>query len=270
MTEFVLISPNGITEMKTDPFLSRSGVGIRLIHLSKQFGPSKRIFSELNLSIEPGEFVSVVGASGCGKSTLLRLLAGLEKADSGAIEFYPAPRPAFVFQEPQLLPWRTVESNVRLPLELGKGLQTNSDEKVTRALQSVGLERERKLFPSQLSGGMKMRVSLARALVSEPTLLLLDEPFAALDELSRVQLEEELRTLWKHKGMTIVLVTHSFSEAVFLSNRVLILDARKQSVGDTLNLDFGDRDESFRQKSAFVDAVHACRKKFEALQKGAA
>jgi NitT/TauT family transport system ATP-binding protein len=244
----------------------RAGVSIRLEGVSKRFASGRELFSKLDLSVESGEFLSVIGASGCGKSTLLRILSGLETIESGSISIEPAAEVAFVFQEPHLLPWRTVRENVLLPLELMKLPENEQEERLSGALESVGMAQEKGLYPSQLSGGMKMRVSLARALCTSPSLLLLDEPFAALDELSRVQLEEELRSLWIRRGMTVVLVTHSFTEAVFLSDRIVVLDSQKGGVGDSMAIRLGDRDEALRAKPEFSAAVSDCRTRFERAQ----
>jgi NitT/TauT family transport system ATP-binding protein len=244
-----------------------SGSDVALHRVSKHFG-DRAVFHSLDLEISAGEFVSLVGPSGCGKSTLLRLIAGLELPSGGEIAVHPVPRAAFVFQEAHLLPWRTVEQNVALPLELGKTPAAERNGRVARALEQVGMGREGALYPSQLSGGMKMRVSLARALVTAPTLLLLDEPFAALDELSRVQLEEELRSWWKTSGVTIVFVTHSFSEAVFLSERVVLLSTVRRGIGAIMQVGLGERNEALRVSSEFSRTVHECRTRFESIVKG--
>ncbi len=184
---------------------------------------------DVSLRIAPGEFVSLVGPSGCGKSTLLRLLAGLIAPSAGRVQLGQGeapPRVAFVFQDPTLLPWRTVYENVRLPLEIQR-TQADQAERIAATLELVGLAREdHGKFPRQLSGGMRMRVSLARAMVTQPDVLLLDEPFAALDDLLRQQLNEELLKLWPQQRWTAVFVTHNVSEAVFLSQRVIVMSPR--------------------------------------------
>jgi len=194
--------------------------------------------ADVDLSVAKGEFVSIVGPSGCGKSTLLRLVAGLRTATSGQLTVdgdepgRSQTRAAFVFQEPNLLPWRTVAGNVRLPLELDRtseasnnaSSKADSQALVERTIQLVGLSPEDAAKrPSELSGGMRMRVSLARALVTDPDIMLLDEPFAALDDILRQQLNEELQRLWWSKRWTGLFVTHNVSEAVFLSQRVLVM-----------------------------------------------
>jgi len=202
--------------------------------LCRTFGDGRSGLSHIDLTVRTGEFVSIVGPSGCGKSTLLRLIAGLLEPSAGSLTIGgSAPsgsslRSAFVFQEPNLLPWRTVTGNVRLPLELHPGLR-GSDRKTATAsvhdtLRLVGLHAgDFSKRPRQLSGGMRMRVSLARALVTGPSVLLLDEPFAALDDILRQQLNEELQRIWCRQNWTALFVTHNVSEAVFLSQRVLVM-----------------------------------------------
>ncbi|WP_415061183.1 ABC transporter ATP-binding protein [Bdellovibrio sp.] len=205
----------------------KEALGIRIQNLSKSF-PKRDVIQGLNLNIEPGSFVSIVGPSGCGKSTLLRLIAGLESSTQGELHL-SSQAPAsfsFVFQEPNLLAWRTVYENVALPFELIENLRQVSDEKHTRimdCLRKVKLAESASLFPHELSGGMKMRVSLARALVSSPRLLLMDEPFAALDENTRFEMQNQLHQLWQSERMTILFVTHSLFESTYLSERILML-----------------------------------------------
>lgn len=192
---------------------------------SVSFETGVKPFEHLDLAVRAGEFLSLLGPSGCGKSTLLRLVAGLQMPSTGQIHFHSHDlRRAFVFQEAHLLPWRTVLENVCLPLEF-QGSEM-LQEKARECLARVGLSGVEHFFPHQLSGGMKMRVSLARALMTDPTLLLLDEPFAALDEMSRQKLDEDLRSLWLEKRMTVLFVTHNVSEAAFLSTRTVILSQR--------------------------------------------
>ena len=209
---------------------------------------------EVNLDIATGEFVTIVGPSGCGKSTLLRIIAGListqgsvEKPDKGA----------FVFQDAALLPWRTVQKNAELLMELEDGF--SKQERVTRvssALQQVGLSGFEKSYPHQLSGGMKMRLSLARALVLRPEYLLLDEPLSAVDELTRELLQEEIHTLWKKENFTAILVTHNVSEAVFLSNKVVVMSPRPGKITHIVNIPFTKRDQTLRSKSQFTKLVN--------------
>ena len=209
---------------------------------------------EVNLDIATGEFVTIVGPSGCGKSTLLRIIAGListqgsvKKPDKGA----------FVFQDAALLPWRTVHKNAELLMELEDGF--SKQERVSRvssALHQVGLSGFEKSYPHQLSGGMKMRLSLARALVLRPDYLLLDEPLSAVDELTRELLQEEIHALWKKENFTAILVTHNVSEAVFLSNSVVVMSPRPGKVTHVVNVPFKKRDQMLRSKAQFSKLVN--------------
>ena len=202
------------------------GVAVRLQAVSRIFD-GHTVIGGMTIEIAPGEFLAMLGPSGCGKSTLLRMIARLAAPDSGSIAFDPPEfQTAYVFQDAHLLPWRTVLDNAALPLEL-MGVETSERHARARAiLDQVGLHEAVLRYPAQLSGGMRMRVSLARALVTEPRLLLLDEPFAALDEITRFQLEVQLRELWHKRGMTVIFVTHSISEAAFLANRAVVLTRR--------------------------------------------
>jgi NitT/TauT family transport system ATP-binding protein len=181
----------------------------------------------MNLAIDAGEFLAILGPSGCGKSTLLRMIAKLDQPDGGRIvaetEEY---RTGFVFQDAHLLPWRNVLDNAALPLELQHAAREERHGAARNTLEQVGLREAEPLYPAELSGGMRMRVSLARALVTGPKLLLLDEPFAALDEITRFHLEVQLRELWQQRGMTVIFVTHSISEAAFVANRAVVLARR--------------------------------------------
>ena len=212
-----------------------STVVLHGVHHEFQGETRTRVIDSLDLRVEAGSFVALVGPSGCGKSTLLRLIAGLERPSAGTVSVVAdsatkreraGKRIAFVFQDAQLLPWRTVLDNVALPLEL-QGVAREKARLCARApLRDVELDDVIDRFPDQLSGGMRIRVSIARALVTDPDLLLLDEPFAALDELTRQRLDERLRALWVRRRMTVLFVTHSLSEALFLSERVLVLSQR--------------------------------------------
>lgn len=194
---------------------------IEIRNLSIRFD-SKSVLENINLKVAPGEFVVILGTSGGGKSTLLKAVAHLLPLDSGEIVFSIAnPTLGFVFQDANLLPWRNVEENLKLPFEIrGQAIQ-NVDEELDR----VGLRASKKAYPHELSGGMKMRVSLARALVERPQILLFDEPLSALDETTRFALQEELRRLCQQLKVTVIFVTHSISEAVFMADRILILRA---------------------------------------------
>lgn len=189
--------------------------------------PDRAAIGPLNLAITPGEIVAVVGASGAGKSTTLRLLAGLESPSGGQVVTAGPGRTAFVFQSPTLMPWADAQTNVALPLELAGTPKDEARDRAAVALASVGLGERLNARPRQLSGGMAMRASLARALVTQPDLLLLDEPFAALDSVTRRHLIEDLHTLWAGRTPrpAIVFVTHDIEEAVYLAERTIVLDA---------------------------------------------
>ncbi|MDP9039629.1 MAG: ABC transporter ATP-binding protein [Acidobacteriota bacterium] len=202
---------------------------IQLDRVTKRFGEVPAVLEDVSITVAPGEFVSILGPSGCGKSTLLRLVAGLSPISSGTI-LIDGMTPAnaretvsFIFQDPTLLPWRTVRGNVALGPELEGMARERRTERVAEMLSLVGLSHVAKRYPRELSGGMKMRVSIARALVNSPRVLLLDEPFAALDEITRDRMNEELLRLRGEHGWTVLFVTHSVAEAVFLSDRIVLL-----------------------------------------------
>lgn len=204
--------------------LTLQGVG-------RRFPGGVEALRDVSLRIEAGDFVALLGSSGCGKSTLLRLIAGLDKPDSGSLEWdaghAPAPGEAgFVFQDATLLPWAAAEDNVYLPLRLRGMPRARGMPSVRDALAHVGLAGFERARPRELSGGMRMRVSIARALVTRPRLLLMDEPFAALDEFTRHKLQSDLLALWKELGCTVVFVTHSIYEACFLACRIVLMTPR--------------------------------------------
>lgn len=219
------------------------------------------MLKELSFDIASGEFIAIVGPSGCGKSTLLRLLAGLDQPTTGSIEFNGEARGrnrvACVFQEHALLPWRTVTSNIALPLELEGTARDERRRRVSECFSLVGLAPfDASKRPRQLSGGMRMRVSLARALVTRPQLLLLDEPFAALDDLLRQRLNEDVHRLWREQRWTAVLVTHNIAEAVFLANRVLVMAPHPRRLVADLRVPFGDhRGFELRSSLEFAQVV---------------
>jgi NitT/TauT family transport system ATP-binding protein len=232
--------------------------------VAKRFSPSAPpVLEGISLDIARGEFVSIIGPSGCGKSTLLKLVAGLSPCTRGEIAvngMTPAKARAlvsFVFQDATLLPWRTVENNVALALELEHRPQLEIKETVARLLDLVNLSKVGKSYPRQLSGGMKMRVSIARALTTKPRLLLMDEPFAALDEITRDRMNEELLRLREEQNWTVLFVTHSVAEAVFLSSRVIILAPHPGRVAHSIdiNLPF-PRTAEVRESDAFDDLVN--------------
>jgi NitT/TauT family transport system ATP-binding protein len=211
--------------------------------VTKRFGDGPLVLDRINLAAQPGDFISVIGPSGCGKSTLLRLIAGLSPVSGGELTVAgrtpeeAAAELAFVFQEPTLLPWLTVEKNVELPQKLRGIAATNRAETRRRVLELVRLGEKARAYPRQLSGGQKMRVSIARALSIAPKILLLDEPFGALDEMTREHLNEELLAIRQQQEWTAFFVTHSVSEAVFLSRRILIMAANPGRIHTEVNVD---------------------------------
>ena len=230
---------------------------VRLDRVSKSFSNGTLALDGLDLVVRPGEFISLLGPSGCGKSTALRLVAGLTAPSAGSVSWAGGGQAAtnlgFVFQEPTLMPWRTVEANVRLPLQVGGMARGDAAPLVADALAQVGLAGFERSYPRQLSGGMKMRVSIARALVTRPTLLLLDEPFAALDEITRAKLNDDLLGLWAAEGLTILFVTHSVYESVYLSSRIVVMAARPgRVVADIATHAPAARGEEYRTTDSYV------------------
>ena len=201
---------------------------------SKVYDNGTRALAPVDLTVGRGEFVVVLGPSGCGKTTLLRMVAGLLAPSQGTLRWWGAPAPpdddahrlAMVFQSPTLMPWARVHANVRLPLDLAHVARAEADERAADALAGVGLAAAQARFPRELSGGMQMRVSIARALAVRPALLLMDEPFAALDEFTRHRLDDELLALWRERALTTLFVTHGIQEAVYLATRVIVMAAQ--------------------------------------------
>ena len=207
----------------------------------------------LDLAVREGEFLSLLGPSGCGKSTVLRLIAGLGEVSSGTIEWSSTQHEiGFVFQDPTLMPWATVFNNIHLPLRVRGISRADARPRIERAMEQVGLAGFGNAYPRELSGGMRMRVSIARALVAEPKVLLMDEPFAALDEITRFKLNDDLLALWASQRWTVVFVTHSVFESVYLSTRVLVMSARPGRVSSEVALD-AKRDPSFRTSAAYAE-----------------
>ena len=237
---------------------------IEVLSAEQVYPNGTRALTPVSLTIEKGEFVTLLGPSGCGKSTLLKMIAGLLEPSDGRILLSRQPvqeanaeHPlSFVFQEATLMPWATVEANVRLPLDLAGVPKSESTPRVMEALQLVGLSKFAQQRPRELSGGMQMRVSIARGLVTQPQLLLMDEPFGALDEITRNRLDADLLKLWQQQGLTVVFVTHSITEAVFLSSRVVMMAARPGRVVEDLRIDAPyPRMDAFRTSPEFNEMV---------------
>jgi len=237
--------------------------------VGKTFPNGVRALGGLDLEIRSGEFVALLGPSGCGKSTTLRVIAGLSEPTYGAVEWPAAAMPqdkgriGFVFQEPTLMPWASVFDNVALPLALERPAPARTAVRVEAALERVGLAAVGHAYPRELSGGMRMRVSIARALVTEPQLLLMDEPFAALDEITRFKLNDDLLRMWQALRMTVVFVTHSVFESVYLSGRVVVMAARPGRVFTELAIEAPQpRDQNYRTSPEYAAN---CRRASEAL-----
>jgi NitT/TauT family transport system ATP-binding protein len=256
-----------------DPALSETefgSVAVRLRGATKVYDNGVTALGPLDLDVARGEFVSLLGPSGCGKSTALRLIAGLTAANSGTVSVSHRAGQAdrrhsigFVFQEPTLMPWASVRENVRLPLKLSHAPAGEADARVREALVQVGLTEFADAYPRELSGGMKMRVSLARALVTDPDVLLMDEPFAALDEITRFRLNNDLLELWRNLKKTVVFVTHSVFESVYLSQRVIVMTSRPGRISSEFRIDTPEpRVEDFRMSTGYAGY---CREVSKAL-----
>jgi sulfonate transport system ATP-binding protein len=219
--------------------------GVDIAHISKSFavnGASFEALWDFSLLVEPGEFVSLVGPSGCGKSTLLRLIAGLDYPDSGLVQigdqpvYGPGLDRGIVFQDHRLFPWLSVESNIRLSLRRSPLSEVQKDRIVRDLIELVGLSGFERAHPHQLSGGMSQRAAIARALAPRPGILLLDEPFGALDSLTRTRLQNEFLRIWEHEGITMLMVTHDVEEAVFLSDRIVVIEPRPGRIRRVLDV----------------------------------
>ena len=238
--------------------------------VTKVYDTGVSALGPLDLDVKRGEFVSLLGPSGCGKSTALQLIAGLSTPSSGTVsvshrdsELRAGHSIGFVFQEPTLMPWASVRDNVRLPLKLAHEPAAEADQRVGKALAQVGLSEFADAYPRELSGGMKMRVSLARALVTDPDILLMDEPFAALDEITRFRLNNDLLTLWRDLHKTVIFVTHSVFESVYLSQRVLVMTSRPGHLSAEFRIDTPEpRVEDFRMSAGYAEY---CREVSKAL-----
>jgi NitT/TauT family transport system ATP-binding protein len=237
-----------------------AGLAVSLRGVTKVYDSGVVAVGPLDFDVGKGEFVSLLGPSGCGKSTALRLIAGLGAPTSGTVG---VSRPSdaartghsigFVFQEPTLMPWTSVRENVRLPLKLAHAPTDEANARIGEALKQVGLSEFADAFPRELSGGMKMRVSLARALVTDPDILLMDEPFAALDEITRFRLNNDLLSLWRNLRKTVIFVTHSVFESVYLSQRVIVMTSRPGRLGAEFRIDAPEpRGEEFRTSADYA------------------
>jgi NitT/TauT family transport system ATP-binding protein len=252
-----------------------AGLSVSLRGVTKIFDNGVAALGPLDLKVRKGEFIALVGPSGCGKSTALRIIAGLSAPTSGEVRLsyhgeegrpghgFSGQAIGFVFQEPTLMPWTSVRENVRLPLRLAHVPAAQADARIDEALQRVGLSAFAKSYTRELSGGMKMRVSLARALVTDPDILLMDEPFAALDEITRFRLNNDLLALWRNLRKTVIFVTHSVFESVYLSQRVVVMTSRPGRIAAEIHVaTMEPRGEEFRTSAAYADY---CRKVSAAL-----
>ncbi|HEY0758797.1 MAG TPA: ABC transporter ATP-binding protein [Acidisarcina sp.] len=241
--------------------------------VTKRYGERMAVLADVDFSVSKGEFVSVIGPSGCGKSTLLKLVSGLTPPSAGTVAVDGSEPAAargivsYIFQDPTLLPWRTVQQNVALGLELEGISRSDREQRVQSMLTLVGLSDVVQAFPRQLSGGMKMRVSIARALVSRPRILLMDEPFAALDEMTRDRLNEELLRLREEGQWTVIFVTHAVTEAVFLSSRILILAPHPGRIAHDIQVDLPyPRNAATRGSAALEERIAAVSKALRGVQ----
>lgn len=252
--------------------LAEAPVQIEMTDVTKRFGNAVTAVRDMSLQIREGEFVSFLGPSGCGKSTALKMISGLLSVSAGAITVngHPAGQSidgndvGYVFQEATLMPWATVADNVYLPLKLHGVSRKDAEPRVREVLEMVGLANFADSYPRQLSGGMKMRVSIARAMVTKPKLLLMDEPFAALDEMTRFKLNNDVLELWKSQGLTVIFVTHSVFESVYLSSRVVVMAARPGRVVHDIDLPGGyPRTGEYRTTAEYAEK---CRQVSAALE----
>ncbi|WP_159585772.1 ABC transporter ATP-binding protein [Chelativorans xinjiangense] len=250
---------------------------VTMREVSKVFSNGTLALSDMSLDVKNGEFLSLLGPSGCGKSTALRIIAGLGVASSGTIDWpssrinskgLPQGDISFVFQEPTLMPWQTVFGNVYLPFRLRHLPKRQARDQIMETLAMVGLEDFAEAYPRELSGGMKMRVSIARALVTKPKLLLMDEPFAALDEITRQKLNDDVLRLWRQTGVTVIFVTHSVYESAYLSSRIVVMKARPGQVFAEVPLERADMRDGYYRTSEEYRAT--CERVSRTLQEAIA
>jgi NitT/TauT family transport system ATP-binding protein len=265
------------TASLSDPGSGAAQSAVRLRGVTKVYDSGVMALGPLDLDVSRGEFVSLLGPSGCGKSTALRLIAGLNAPTSGTVQvagradktragYAKDLAIGFVFQEPTLMPWTSVRENVRLPLKLAHAPADQASARIDAALKQVGLADFADAFPRELSGGMKMRVSLARALVTDPDILLMDEPFAALDEITRFRLNNDLLALWRDLRKTIIFVTHSVFESVYLSQRVIVMTQRPGRIGAEFRIDASEpRAEDFRTSAEYAGYCRTVSKALASL-----
>ena len=243
-------------------------------NVTKVFSNGTLALKGMSLDVKAGEFISLLGPSGCGKSTALRIIAGLGAPSSGSIDWpsskintkgLPEGDVGFVFQDPTLMPWASVFDNVHLPLKLRGVSKADARERIMEGLASVGLADFAKSYPRELSGGMRMRVSIARAIVTRPKLLLMDEPFAALDEITRQKLNDDVLRLWQQFGMTVIFVTHSVYESAYLSSRIVVMRARPGQVFTDMQITQpAVRDHDYRNSEGYRQT---CQTVSDALQR---
>jgi NitT/TauT family transport system ATP-binding protein len=252
MVERAMPATSTVTSM-TDPATQAGGAALAFHQVSMVFPDGTEALRDVSLAVSPGEFVTIVGPSGCGKSTLLRIASGLERCTGGSVEIDRSSL-GYVFQDATLLPWRTVRRNVALLAELQGIPKSRLQDVVGQAIQLVGLGGFEDKYPRQLSGGMRMRASVARSLVLDPTVFLFDEPFGALDEITRERLNDELIALFRSVGFAALFITHSITEAVFLSTRVMVMSARPGRLIGDFKVPFPNpRSHDLRYEPAFAE-----------------
>jgi len=251
-----MAEPAALSEMEA----GSASLAVSLRGVTKVYDNGVSALGPFDLDVRKGEFVSLLGPSGCGKSTALRLIAGLNARTLGTVRVSRPTAPVsgghsigFVFQEPTLMPWTSVRENVRLPLKLAHVSAAQANARIDEALAQMALAEFADAYPRELSGGMKMRVSLARALVTDPDILLMDEPFAALDEITRFRLNNDLLALWRNLRKTVIFVTHSVFESVYLSQRVVVMTSRPGRFGTEIRIDVPEpRGEEFRTSAEYA------------------